>query len=69
MKLLETFIQELIALIFSDCEAMLCPSDDTAVVPVNDGYQIQESVLHRIVGDVDGQRLVWTRYIGIPKQI
>ena len=45
------------------------PSDDAAAVPVNDGCQIQESVLHRDVGDVDGPRLVWTRYIGIPKQI
>lgn len=45
------------------------PSDDTAAVPVNDGCQIQESVLHRNVGNVDRPRLVWTRYIGIPKQI
>lgn len=40
-----------------------------AAVPVNDGCQIQEFVLHRDVGDVDRPRLVWTCYIGIPKQI
>ena len=34
------------------------PSDDTAAVPVNDGCQIPESVLHRDVGDVDRPRLV-----------
>ena len=32
--------------------------DDTTAVPVNDSCQIQESVLHRDVGDVDGPRLV-----------
>lgn len=45
------------------------PPDDTTAVPVNDSCQIQESVLHRDVRDVDGPRLVRTRYIGIPKQI
>lgn len=32
------------------------PPDDTTVVPVNDSCQIQESVLHRDAGDVDGPR-------------
>ena len=45
------------------------PSDDTAAVPVNDSCQIQESVLHRDVGDVDRPRLIRTCYISIPKQI
>ena len=45
------------------------PPDDTTAVPVNDSCQIQESVLHRDVGDVNGPRLIRTCYISIPKQI
>lgn len=45
------------------------PSDDAAAVPVNDSCQVQESVLHRNVGDVDGPCLIRTCYISIPKQI
>lgn len=62
------FLQASIQALVSSVSSQL-PPDDTTAVPVNDSCQVQESVLHWNVGDVDGPRLIRTCYISIPKQI